>query len=235
MGLLLLRSQLFRYSQSSTSVRGILTIDDLIKILEIIRRPDKYLSWKVMCPAFSVSLVSVLLCEFSNVHIILNGMYDTVKSVSILIWVLSGAGILYKIFALLTENVARYISDRVSKKQAVAEAIQNEQVEEGRIADLLKTLNRKEIAVAKYVLLQDDLVWLPAENISVLSLLNKGILRVLNRVSTLRGIYYAEAAQCLPCKWMDHVSKYVSKYKTNITNMWEDVPAAGFDIYQEDN
>ena len=112
------------------------------------------------------------------------------------------------------------------------EAKKKQLEEDNAIKKQLVNLSEAERQVLKYALNQNGNVWLPPDNINVLSLCIQGILIPMTGVSVHRGDIY-KGGQCFAYRVSDRLKEYVCENKILDTHIWQSTTEAGeMAIYQ---
>ena len=213
-------------------------LESIGHIKEFLQTIKTFFTGKVLGFLFLASSALIFLEKFFFLPIII---YPMDKIIS---WILllSAIGISYKVYSCFWNKITNYIDKQMKQREVIAEQLRQDQREEQlkqdrdlAIKNLFGSLSYEEISILKYVVSNNGFAWLPAENILVLSLLSKRCLRVLNRISTLRGVNYLDSAQCVPCELPYIMRDYINRNMTEVNSSWEHILVKkDFEIYQED-
>ena len=131
---------------------------------------------------------------------------------------------IYSISAILV-NLAEYFYDKKMTENKMLK-------ENARIKKQLTNLGGAERRILKYALNQNGNVWLPADNINVISLYSQGILYPMTGMSVHRGDIYT-GTQCFAYRVSEKVAEYVSEKSVLVAHDWQSVSEAReMEIYQ---
>ena len=213
-------------------------MEDFSKLLEIVQALIKIFNenkiLKISAYSFMSFLSVFLLEQILSVYIILTPMNTTIKAVSVLGIIISASVMFSYVVVNAAEKVLLKIRNKILSEREREALIKSEIARNEATRKILDGLRVKEKAIIKYMLKHDGLVWLPCENIYVLSLLQKGYLRAVNGLSTLRGLNSYYCAQCFGCIFSSNIDEYISGHKEEIFNAWEEISEIkDFDDYQE--
>ncbi len=213
-------------------------MEDFSKLLEIVQALIKIFNenkiLKISAYSFMSFLSVFLLEQIFSVYIILTPMNTTIKAVSVLGIIISASVMFSYVVVNAAEKVLLKIRNKILSEREREALIKSEIARNEATRKILDGLRVKEKAIIKYMLKHDGLVWLPCENIYVLSLLQKGYLRAVNGLSTLRGLNSYYCAQCFGCIFSSNIDEYISGHKEEIFNAWEEISEIkDFDGYQE--
>ena len=168
-------------------------MDDFMKAIELLQKLTEYVksrpSIKIASLLFLTTFMLFFIISIPAVSSILSAMNETIRAWIFFVMLASGV---YSMSAIIV-NLAEYFYD---KKKAEIERAK----EEATINKQLSNLGENECQILKYALKMSGNVWLPADNISVLSLLNQGILCPMIGMSVHRGNIYQKVANALHIK-----------------------------------
>lgn len=130
----------------------------------------------------------------------------------------------YSVSAIIV-NLAEYLYDKKKAEKQKAK-------EETLIKQQLSNLGNNERQILKYALTMSGNVWLPAENINVLSLHSQGIIYPITGMTTHRGDFY-QGCQCFAFRVSERIREYVSEKSLLDTQDWQSISQASeLEIYQ---
>ena len=200
-------------------------MDDFMKAIELLQKLTEYVksrpSVKAALLVFLSAFTLFFIFSIPAVSSILSAMNETIRAWIFFIMLTSGV---YSISAIIV-NLAEYLYD---KKKAEKQKIK----EETLIKQQLSNLGDSERQILKYALNMSGNVWLPAENISVLSLHNQGILYPMITISVHRGDIY-KGCQCFAYRVSEKVREYMSEKSLLDTSDWKSVSETReMEIYQ---
>ena len=202
-----------------------MNMEDFAKIIEFIQPLKEYITSRTSIKGsilmFLTAFLLFLTISIPAVYSILTPMIETIRAFIFMAMLTSG---IYSISAPLV-NLAEFFYD---KKIAEHENLK----ENARIKKQLTNLGGAERRILKYVLHQDGNVWLPADNINVISLYSQGILYPMTGISVHRGDIYT-GTQCFAYRVSEKVAEYVSEKSVLDDHNWQSVSEAHeMEIYQ---
>lgn len=200
-------------------------MDDFIKAIEIAQKLTEYVKSRPSIKIASLVFLTAFMLFFSTslpaVSSILSSMNDTIRAWIFFIMLTSGV---YSISAIIV-NLAEYLYDKKKAEKQKAK-------EEIWIKQQLTNLGNSERQILKYALNMSGNVWLPAENINVLSLHSQGIIYPITGMTIHRGDFY-KGCQCFAYRVSEKIREYVSEKSLLDTTDWQSISQASeMEIYQ---
>ena len=200
-------------------------MEDFTKIIEFIQSLKEYVtsrpSVKGSVLMFLTAFLLFLTISIPALSSILAPMIETIRALIFMVMLTSG---IYSISATLV-NLAEYFYDKKMTENKMLK-------ENARIKKQLTNLGGAERRILKYALNQNGNVWLPADNINVISLYSQGILYPMTGMSVHRGDIYT-GTQCFAYRVSEKVAEYVSEKSVLVAHDWQSVSEASeMEIYQ---
>ena len=168
--------------------------------------------------------------SISRFYATLDGMNDTLKNILIILSIIT----VYSFFYQITSAFSSFLSKLKERWLSSREASLRSNI----LKQHLFALSKKEIAIVKFILLQDNhMAWLPEIQKDIIFLTHEGIItpfsnhrKEIDRASFYYSEPFASARLfCIP----DHIQLFIAQIPDNLSRKWKKVkPDSSFSLLQ---
>ncbi len=191
---------------------------------EILQILEYCCEWKVLCLAMFFSSAILIACNFPYVCNILGTMFETIRAISFLIFLLALTSMAYK----GAEALFFYCKAVLVKECTKQAKAQIEAAEISEVGELLSSLPDTELSILKYMHNKGGVTWLPIKEGAVLNLNSIGCIQFTLGATMLRGELLGEHSQCFPCKLTAKIENNFNRLQTDIQERLSHIESASW-------